>query len=163
MRRYSFSKLSTFLRCPRRYLDRAEPEHLCLALPLGSAMPDAVQWEVSRRGMGEEPAADEIHHVFQELLDARLEIADCPVQGERDEAIATGRRMIGAYIAWGRIQDVSTIEGEHLGPVIGGTSVNSVIQKLKKRAHGYRSQQRFRNAIYFNLGRLDLFPEGATG
>ena len=121
MRRYSFSKLSTFLRCPRlyrlRYLDRAEPEHLSLALPLGSAMHDAVQWEVTRRALGEEPTAEEIHQVFQELLEARLEIADCPVQGERDEAIETGRRMIDAYVAWGRIQDVSTIEGEHFGPI----------------------------------------------
>ncbi|NRB01607.1 MAG: ISL3 family transposase [Rhodobacteraceae bacterium] len=42
-------------------------------------------------------------------------------------------------------------------------AVNSLIQKLKKRAHGYRNRQRFRNAIYFHLGKLDLYPEGAAG
>lgn len=38
--------------------------------------------------------------------------------------------------------------------------INSVIQKLKGRAHGYRNRSRFRNAIYFHLGGLDLYPEG---
>jgi transposase len=36
--------------------------------------------------------------------------------------------------------------------------INSVIQKLKGRAHGYRNRQRFRNAIYFHLAGLDLMP-----
>ena len=117
MRRYSFSKTSTFLRCPRlyrfRYLDRAEPEHLSVALPMGSAMHDAIQWDVAQRGTGDEPCAEEIHHVYRELLEARIELSDCPVQGEPEEAIETGRRMIDAYVAWGRVQDVASIEGEH--------------------------------------------------
>lgn len=36
--------------------------------------------------------------------------------------------------------------------------INSVIQKLKGRAHGYRNRERFRNAIYFHLGGLDMMP-----
>lgn len=35
---------------------------------------------------------------------------------------------------------------------------NSVIQKLKGRACGYRNRERFKNAIYFHLGGLDLHP-----
>jgi transposase len=37
-------------------------------------------------------------------------------------------------------------------------SMNSRIQRLKKRAHGFRNRARFHNAIYFHLGGLDLYP-----
>ncbi len=37
-------------------------------------------------------------------------------------------------------------------------SINSRVQALKKRANGYRSRQRFREAIMFHLGGLDLYP-----
>lgn len=37
-------------------------------------------------------------------------------------------------------------------------SMNSRIQRLKKRACGFRSRDRFRNAILFHLGGLDLYP-----
>jgi len=37
-------------------------------------------------------------------------------------------------------------------------SVNSQIQRIKKRACGFRSRTRFREAILFHLGGLDLFP-----
>lgn len=37
-------------------------------------------------------------------------------------------------------------------------SMNSRIQRIKQRACGYRNRERFRNAIYFHLGGLDLHP-----
>ncbi len=40
-------------------------------------------------------------------------------------------------------------------------SVNSRVQALKKRANGYSSRRRFRDAIMFHLGGLDLYPQGA--
>lgn len=39
-------------------------------------------------------------------------------------------------------------------------SFNSGIQRLKKRACGYRSRDAFRTAIYFHFGKLDMLPEG---
>jgi transposase len=36
--------------------------------------------------------------------------------------------------------------------------MNSRIQELKRRAGGFRNRQRFREAIYFHLGRLDRYP-----
>jgi transposase len=36
--------------------------------------------------------------------------------------------------------------------------LNAKIQGIKRRACGYRSRARFRNAIYFHLGGLDLYP-----
>ena len=40
----------------------------------------------------------------------------------------------------------------------GSEGMNSKIQLLKHRAHGYRNRERFRNAIYFHLGGLDMYP-----
>ena len=36
--------------------------------------------------------------------------------------------------------------------------INTVVQWLKRSARGFRSRERFRNAIYFHLGGLDLYP-----
>jgi transposase len=40
----------------------------------------------------------------------------------------------------------------------GAEGMNSRIQGLKKRAHGYRSEESFIAAIYFHFGGLDLYP-----
>jgi len=37
--------------------------------------------------------------------------------------------------------------------------INSRIQHIKKMASGFRNRQRFKNAIYFHLGDLELYPE----
>lgn len=39
-------------------------------------------------------------------------------------------------------------------------SVNAKIQRIKRQACGFRNRERFRNAIYFHCGGLDLYPEG---
>jgi transposase len=41
--------------------------------------------------------------------------------------------------------------------------MNSRIQEIKRTACGYRNRERFRNAIYFHLGGLDLYPAGVGG
>ena len=40
----------------------------------------------------------------------------------------------------------------------GAESINSKIQRVKRMACGFRNRERFRNAIYFHLGGLDLYP-----
>jgi transposase len=40
-------------------------------------------------------------------------------------------------------------------------SLNAKIQKVKRMACGYRNKERFKNAIYFHLGKLDLSPSVA--
>ena len=40
--------------------------------------------------------------------------------------------------------------------------LNSRIQTLKQRACGYRNKERFKRAIYFHLGGLDLYPNSCT-
>jgi transposase len=39
-------------------------------------------------------------------------------------------------------------------------SINAKIQWIKRMACGYRNRENFRNAIYFHLGGLDLYPTG---
>ena len=41
-----------------------------------------------------------------------------------------------------------------------GESINAKIQRIKARACGYRNKERFRNAILFHFGSLDLYPAG---
>jgi transposase len=57
--------------------------------------------------------------------------------------------------------------GIHNAVVLGVTngiaeSVNAKIQRVKRMACGFRHRQRFRNAIYFHLGGLDLMPSTHT-
>ena len=35
---------------------------------------------------------------------------------------------------------------------------NNRIQQIKRMAYGFRNRERFRNAILFHLGKLNLFP-----
>lgn len=44
----------------------------------------------------------------------------------------------------------------------GAESINAKIQRVKRMACGFRSRERFRNAIYFHLGGLQLYPAGVT-
>ncbi len=41
--------------------------------------------------------------------------------------------------------------------------INRKIQWIKRKACGYRNRERFRMAIYFHLGGLDLYPEKLSG
>ncbi len=42
----------------------------------------------------------------------------------------------------------------------GAESINSRIKMIKIRSRGFRNKARYKNAIYFHLGGLDLYPEG---
>jgi len=41
-------------------------------------------------------------------------------------------------------------------------SMNSIIQKVKALSNGFHNRELFRNAIYFHLGDLNLYPEPKT-
>lgn len=44
----------------------------------------------------------------------------------------------------------------------GSESTNAKIRRIKLAACGFRNRERFKNAIYFHLGGLDLYPEGVS-
>jgi len=55
---------------------------------------------------------------------------------------------------WGILN--ATVLGVHNGHA---ESMNSRIQRIKRQACGFRNRERFRNAIYFHCGGLDMYPE----
>ena len=60
------------------------------------------------------------------------------------------------------------LEGILTAVVLGITnaraeSINAKIQWLKYTARGFRNRERFRHAIYFHLGGLDLYPAAISG
>lgn len=66
------------------------------------------------------------------------------------------------------IAKVARMIEEHLGGIVnavvlgvtnaGSEGMNSKIQKIKANAHGFRNPDRFKEAILFRLGGLDLYP-----
>ena len=74
----------------------------------------------------------------------------------RLEPIKRVARMVKRHlegIVTAMVQGVSNARAE---------SINAGIQKLKYVARGFRNRERFRNAIYFHLGGLDLYPAGVS-
>jgi transposase len=84
------------------------------------------------------------------------------------------RRAWNAWISWALrsrlepVKAVARLVKRHLDGIInaivlratnaGAESINSRIQKVKRMANGFRNRERFRNAIYFHLGGLELHP-----
>lgn len=70
------------------------------------------------------------------------------------------------------VRDVARIIKKHLWGIInaillnvsngGAESINSRIKMVKIRSRGFRNKTRYKNAIYFHLGGLDLYPEGVV-
>jgi transposase len=88
------------------------------------------------------------------------------------------RRAWERWLDWARRSRLEPIKkaartiAEHLDGILNAVAlgvtnamtegINSKIQWLKKRACGYRNRERFRRAILFHCGGLDLYPERAA-
>jgi len=70
----------------------------------------------------------------------------------RLEPIKGVARMIASH--WENIKTYFT----HRVTNAGAESINSKIQRVKAMARGFRNRDRFRDAIYFHCGGLDLYP-----
>ena len=92
------------------------------------------------------------------------------------------RRRAWAHKAWQRwyawairsrldpIKKVARMIQRHLDGIVNAIvrgitnaraeGINAKIQWIKYTARGFRNRERFRNAIYFHLGGLDLYPTG---
>lgn len=72
----------------------------------------------------------------------------------RLEPIKQAARMIKKHL-WGIVNAiVLKADNGH------AESINSKIKMIKIRSRGFRNKERFKTAIYFHLGGLDLYPEG---
>jgi transposase len=88
----------------------------------------------------------------------------------------TAREIFDAWYSWAirsrlaPIKKVARTLKRHLQGILNAITsgvtnarlegINTVIQGLKRAARGFRNRDRFRAAIYFHLGGLDLYPEG---
>ena len=50
----------------------------------------------------------------------------------------------------------------HLFHALEGLNTSAKIQWINRPASGYRNRERFRNAIYFHLGGLNIYPDALT-
>ena len=108
------------------------------------------------------------HKQWREFKDLR----ESALRTARAWAIkAWKRRLSGAVrCRLGPVKKVAQIIKKHLWGIInaivmkvdngGAESINSRIKMIKVRSRGFRNKARFRNAIYFHLGGLDLYPAG---
>ncbi len=133
MRTYSFSRISSYLRCPMkarlRYVDHVPPEKTSLALPLGSAIHDIVMYSVRN------PEADHghLHASLREFLTSRLDEAEAPVdlngqslQGIQDQVQA----MFDAYMQ-DPLTGVTSIEESFEIPMGDDLALQGYIDFLK--------------------------------
>jgi len=121
---------------------------------------------------------------FEELRDTELRVARAWAMKETARHLWSyktrgwARRGWDQLIGWmtrSRLEPMVKVARtlrEHLWGIINAIvlgvtnahleAVNAKIQKLKKRACGYRNRARFREAILFHCGGLDLYPQLAT-
>ena len=123
-------------------------------------------------------------HRFKELIDGASKTARCWHLKEvammmwetRDRAEAL--EIFKGWYSWAirsrlePMKKVARMIKAHLDGVLNAIErgvtnarlegINSVIQSLKKTARGYRNRDRFRTAIYFRRGGLDLYPDSLT-
>lgn len=97
-------------------------------------------WGYVRRGMAE--------RLWKRWLHGALR---CSLEPIRKVARMIKKHWVGVINA--ATSDVTNAMSE---------SINSQIQRIKKRACGFRSRARFREAILFHLGGLDLYPAGVA-
>ena len=102
------------------------------------------------------------------LKELAMEMWDC---SNREDA----REIFDAWYSWAirsrlpPMKRVARMLKRHLEGVLNAISLgvtnarvegmNTVIQWLKRSARGFRNRDRFRAAIYFHLGGLDLYPD----
>lgn len=72
------------------------------------------------------------------------------------EPIKRAARTLRRY--WGQVENYF----RHRITNAGLEAINTKIQQVKRRSRGFRSRDRFKMAIYFHCGGLDLYPSGCA-
>ncbi|MBK6688356.1 MAG: ISL3 family transposase [Deltaproteobacteria bacterium] len=127
-----------------------------------------------------EDLAPERKRLFKDLKLSSLQVARAYALKETArhlwgyKRLGWARRNWNQWISWARrsrlepMKRAAATVRDHLdgilNAVVTGVSnavaegLNSRIQTVKQRACGFRNRERFKNAIYFHLGGLDLYP-----
>ena len=107
---------------------------------------------------------------FPTIVHARVPRLKCPLHGIKQLPVPwaeVGSRFTAMFealaIDWLRHASVKAVAQQmristHRITNAGAESINAKIQAAKRRACGFRNRDRFRTAIYFHCGGLDLYP-----
>lgn len=95
---------------------------------------------------------------------------------QRDQIVA--KAFAKRWLRWAKrstlrpVQRLASLVKSHLANILtyfehpitnaGSESVNAIIDKVKRRATGYRNVGNFKDAIYFHCGKLELYPASAS-
>ncbi len=131
-----------------------------------------------------ENMSDEKWEAFEPLRDSKLKTARAWAIKEMAMTLWNYTSRAWAIKAWKRwlswalrcrlepVRKVAKMIKEHLWGIINAIvlkadngraeGMNGNIQRLKGRAYGYRNRERFKTAIYFHCGGLDLYPRGVN-
>lgn len=121
---------------------------------------------------------------FRQLCESQLKTARAWMWKETAACLWHYRSRTWAKKAWARwyagairsqlepIKKVARMIKKHLWGIInaivtntsnaGAESINSRIKMVKVRSRGFRNKERFKTAIYFHLGGLDLYPRAVA-
>ena len=131
MRTYSYSRVSTYLRCPHlfrlRYVDHAPPEKTSLALPFGSAIHDIVSYSVQN------PDSDSLEKTLQDFLLSRLDSTEAPVDfnGQSlEEVYDQAKAMLDVYLE-NPLTGVTSVEQSFCIPVNHDLELEGFIDFLR--------------------------------
>ena len=127
-----------------------------------------------------ENMSDRQEGIFELLKDVGLKVARAYAIKETARGLWSyltrgwARRAWQKWISWATrsrlepIRRVARMVKNHLWGILnaivlrvtnaGAESVNAKVQWIKDTACGFRNRERFRNAIYFHCGKLDLYP-----
>jgi len=131
-----------------------------------------------------ENMSDELHARFEQLRDSNLKVSRAWAIKETARGLwgyvtrGWARRAWKKWLGWAMrsrlepVKKAARMIRDHLWGILNAValnvtnatseSLNAKIQWLKRTACGFRNRERFRNAIYFHCGGLDLYPSSAA-
>ena len=133
---------------------------------------------------GEESLTPAARERFAPLRDSNLKVARAWALKETARDLWNYVRRGNAWLAWTRwlawasrcrlapVIRVAQMIRKHLTGILNAIvhhvtsarceGINAKVQWIKRLAFGFRNRERFRNAIYFHLGGLDLYPSAGS-
>ncbi len=135
-----------------RYLWLRNPDHMTSEQELrfeelrNSALKTARAWAIKELAMTvwETSAADDAEQAWASWYSWAIRSRLAPIK----KVAKTLRHYL-----WGIVNAMKTGVTNAMSE-----GLNTKIQNIKRAARGFRNRERFRNAIYFHLGGLDLYP-----
>ncbi len=164
----SYSQISTWLRCPKlyefRYVLKAEPEKVGIALLLGGAVHDAIGSEAQRRLEGKEGGLEYALTAFRQMLTCKVELPEAPVDlGDKGliEHMEVGEGLIKANFEHGPVENLLAVEKEFELDLGEGLKLEGVIDFVVEGADGPEVVELKTAARSWSQLQAELSPQGS--